>query len=147
MYSTKKYEACQCTLLYKKIYIPKKTKYVQSSSLFPPLQEPISMCRQPSWGEQALEPFLSLISKRSLASSSASNLASAFFSRPSATSVVSTLVPCLRVLSVDQAMGPFLSSSCGCSAEADSYSSSPTESLPEPLLTSQVAGLCFVLGY
>ena len=46
--------------------------------------------------------FFRLFSKRSLASSSASNLASAFFWRSSATSVVSTLVP----LSASAVRGP-----------------------------------------
>ena len=153
-----------------KIYISKETKYVQSSSLFPPLQEHICMCcgeqasslsiLYKSWhrasfmifqpkfycgcykiiclnnlhspsqrninGELSLPLMFcnraasyrppsgeaimasqkafsfSLFSKRSIAPSLASNLASAFFLRSSATSEVSTLVP----LSASAVCGP-----------------------------------------
>ena len=75
-------------------------------------------------------PLVFRITKRSLASSSASNLASAFSSRSSATSVVSTLVP---LSARDQALVPeplfsFSGLSCSCSVEADGLSL--TESLP-----------------
>ena len=41
-----------------RFFLSKATKYVQSSSLFYPLQEPISMCHQPCWGGKPSSPSI-----------------------------------------------------------------------------------------